>query len=266
MTDHKKSETFDSAVDLFGILSNQKRRQILRICSEQTPSPEQLSKVLKIGIMATKKHLSILQRSELVERKDSTVRTTQFGYGFLQNMSSFEFLNKHKNFFSEHRFGDITPRMLKRVGDLKNCDFYYGFHIVLPRWSRIAVQAKKYLNLVFLHPPIVIADSIKPRVDSGLKVRLLIGKNSNITECNEFVKNLDLHKPINHSNFEKRRCRQVQVNLIMSEKEACVIFPNNNGITDMHGNFISKDPDFVGWCHDFFESKWKDGEPVSRLR
>jgi hypothetical protein len=52
----------------------------------------------------------------------------------------------------------------------------------------------------------------------------------------------------------------------MSEREACVIFPDSNWVTDMHGNFISRDPDFVSWCHDFFEQKWIDGEPISRLK
>lgn len=260
-------DTLGPTVDLFGVLSNSKRRQMLRICSEQNLTPEQIAKTLNHGVMATKKHLSILQKSGLVEKNtDAEFAITQIGYGYIQNMNSFEFLNKYKDFFLEHRFGDLTSDLLMRIGDLRNCEFYYGFHIVLPRWSKIAARAKKYLNLVFLHPPIVIADSIKPRVDTNLKIRLLIGKNSDITECNEFVKNLELNKPTIRSNFEKRRCKQVQVNLIMSEKEACIIFPNNNGITDMHGNFISKDPDFVSWCHDFFECKWRDGEPISRLR
>lgn len=260
-------DMLDSVVDIFGILENPDRRQMLRICSKQALTLEQISKIINHNTMATKKHLRILEKSKLVEKNTGAeFSITPIGDGCLQNMDSFEFLNKHKDFFLEHRFGDLNPNLLKRIGDLNNCKFYYGFHLVLPRWTHIVKQARKYLNLVFLHPPIVIADSIKPKVGTDLKIRLLIGKNSQITQCNEFVDRLMLNKPVHFSNFEKRRCGQVQMNLVMSEKEACVIFPNNNGITDMHGNFISKDPNLVNWCRDFFDYKWVDGEPISMLR
>ena len=261
-----KEDDLENIVELFGILANQKRRQMLQTCSDRGQSLAHLSRSLGMGILATKKHLSMLQKSELVEKKNGTFSTTQVGHGLIQKINSFEFLGRHKDFFSVHRFGDVSPSLIRRIGDLKECEFYYGFHLALPRWSKIARQARKYLDLIFLHPPIIIADSIKPHVDAGMKIRLLIGKNSRITECNEFVSTLDLHKPKIRQNFEKRRCGQVQVNLIMSEKEACLIFPNNEGITDMHGNFVSRNPDFVAWCHDFFEQKWSEGEAISRLR
>lgn len=260
-------DSLESAIEFFKVLENQKRKKILESCLEGNLLPEQISKILNNSVMATKKHLHILQESGLVEKtENSGFTTTQLGYGCIQNMDSFEFLNRHKNYFVDHTFGDIPSELLRMIGNLKNCEFHYGFYLMLPRWSEIITQAKEYLNLVFFNPPIIIADSIKPRVDSGLKVRLLVGKNSNITECNEFVKNLELCNPHPDSNVEKRRCGEVQVSLIMSESEACVIFPNNNGITDMHGNFISRDPDFVSWCHDFFEYKWDDGKIISKLR
>lgn len=191
---------------------------------------------------------------------------TPLGLACLQCVDSFEFLNQHRQFFTEHSFGDITPDLLKRIGDLKNSDFFYGIHLVFPKWSKIVSEAKEFLNLIFLHPPIVIADTIKPRVNGDLQIRLLIGQNSTITECNEFVDKLNLRKPEFQHNFGKRIAESVQVNLVMSEREACVIFPNNNGVTDMHGNFISTNPDFVKWCQEFFEYKWKDGMPISRLK
>lgn len=255
-----------SAADFLNILSNPKRRKILRTCADGRCTTEQISEILNQNQMAAKKHLHQLQASEMILNDNGKFALTPLGFGCLQCMNSFEFLNENSQFFAEHSFGDITSRFLKRIGDLRNSNFFYGIHLVLPKWSKIASEAKEFLNLIFLNPPIVIAGPIKPRINDGLKINLLIGQNSTITDCNEFVNKLDLSKPTFQHNFEKRIIESVQVNMVMSEKEACVIFPDNNGVTDMHGNFISTDPDFIKWCREFFEYKWKDAMSISRLK
>jgi len=255
-----------SLVNFFETLSSTSRRKIIQRCSEQNLTDEQISKLINNNLSSTRKDIASLQKLNLIEKNDKgEFLTTPVGDCCTQSINSFEFLNKHRNFFSEHSFGDLTPKLLKKIGNLKNCEFYYGFHLILPKWSKIITDAKENLNFIFLNPPIVIADFIKTK-DASMKIRLMIGKNSVIRECNEFVTKLELHKPAPYSYFEKRRCEQVQTNIIMSEKEACVIFPYSDGTTDMHGNFISKDPDFVSWCHDFFEYKWSDSEAIARIR
>lgn len=253
--------------DLLAVLSNPKRRQTLKTLSHKAVLTDQETSVTAQDSSEVKRHLRILEKSGLIEEDaDGGFSITHLGYACLQSMGPFEFLGKHRRFFGEHTLGDVECDLLARIGDLENSEFFYGIHIVFPKWSKIVCEAEQFLNLIFLHPPILIADAIKPALEGGLHTRLLIGRNSVITDCNEFVDRLSLQRPTHRENFEKRMAELVQVNLVMSEKEACVIFPNNDGITDMHGNFISGDPDFVRWCDDFFRQKWSNAEPLARIR
>jgi predicted transcriptional regulator len=262
----KETTDTKSMEDLFKILSNPKRRKILKACSSERHSAVQISKLLHEGYQSTRKHLAELQHYCMIQSDNGVFATTPLGLACLQCANSLEFLEKHGQFFTEHSFGDTNSHLLKRIGDLNNCNLIYGIHLVLSKWSKIITEAQEFVNLIFLQPPILVADSLKPKINQDIKIRLLIGKNSNITECNEFVDKLGLRKPTNLENFEKKIADTVQINLIMSEKEACVIFPGNDGVTDMHGNFFGNDDSFLKWCSDFFQYKWKNARSFARIR
>lgn len=191
---------------------------------------------------------------------------TPIGSAVIECIKSIEFIEQNKNFFEEHGFGYIPKNLLKNIGCMSNSRFYYGIHLVFPKWSKIVVESNEFVKCIFSQPPILLADTIGPKVQSGLNIQILFDKKSKIPECNEFVNKMGLRGLKNYKNFEKKTAEHAQVNLIMSEKEACIIFPNESKTADLHGNFISNDSDFVAWCKEFFEYKWSDSEVIARLR
>jgi predicted transcriptional regulator len=48
----------------------------------------------------------------------------------------------------------------------------------------------------------------------------------------------------------------VQVAVILNEKQAAVLFPNQKGETDMNMMFVSSDSVFHEWCLDYFRYRW----------
>ena len=55
----------------------------------------------------------------------------------------------------------------------------------------------------------------------------------------------------------KRKMRQnVQTVLVLNEHEACVMFPNKDGESDLSEMFYSNDPMFHEWCLDYFRYSW----------
>ena len=248
---------------IFTCLSNSKRRQIIFAINDT--SNEIFTYPLQNNLII--KELKNMEDLGLVKQEQIGIyRLTTVGGAVAECSKGFEFLEKNKDFFADHGFGDVPKSLLKNIGRLANSQFFYGLHLVFPKWSKIVSESQEFVNCIFSQPPILIADYIGPKIQSGLKIRVLFDKSSKIPDCNEFVKKLGLREHKTNENFNKRIAENAKINLIMSEKEACVIFPDNNGVVDPHGNFISSDPDFVSWCRDFFEYKWNDSEPIARLR
>jgi len=48
----------------------------------------------------------------------------------------------------------------------------------------------------------------------------------------------------------------VQTVVVLNEKEACVLFPNTEGESDLSEMFYSSDPMFHEWCVDYFRYCW----------
>ena len=254
--------------ELFSVISHTKRRHILELCDKNPNSINNISKKLDGSTQNILKHIKKNQKFNLLEfnEKKQTYQTTKIGNIVVSQIKTVEFIEKNKNYFLDHDIGDVPDELLNKFENLYNSDFFSGVHMMFSYWSKIAHDAEKYFFCIFSTPPVLIADTLVKKISEGLRLQVLFGKNSVITQCNEFVDRLALRKRVGFSNIEKRITESVKVNLIMSEKEACLMFPERDGNTDIHGNFISKDPKFLNWCHEFFEHKWKSGETISRLK
>lgn len=55
---------------------------------------------------------------------------------------------------------------------------------------------------------------------------------------------------------ERKMAKSVQTVLVLSEKEACVLFPDKDGESDLREMFYSDDPMFHEWCLDYFRYRW----------
>ncbi len=57
----------------------------------------------------------------------------------------------------------------------------------------------------------------------------------------------------------------IEIFLYVSEKEAVIVFPLNDGSFDYTG-FYSKEPSMRRFCRDLFDSYWDKGVPLTRER
>lgn len=257
------TDRLNNLAKILTCLSNSKRRKI--IFATNDTSNEIFADPLQSNLII--KELKNMEELGLVKQEQIGIyRLTTIGSAVSECSKGFEFLEKNKDFFVDHGFGDVPKSLLKNIGRLTNSQFFYGVHLALSKWSKIVSESQEFVNCIFSQPPIVVADYLGPKIKSGLKIQVLFDKSSKIPDCNEFVKKMGLREHKTNENFNKRITESAKINLIMSEKEACVIFPDDKGIVDLHGNFISSDPDFVSWCREFFEYKWNDSEPIARLR
>ena len=119
---------------------------------------------------------------------------------------------------------------------------------------------------MFSEPPFLLADLFLEKLQSGVKIQIIFGKNSKISECNDLVDKLKLNKPHSNPLVDIRLCEKVITNIVVSEKGACLILGNKNNEADMLNAVVGKSKRFITWCNDYFSFKWNQGEPISRIR
>jgi predicted transcriptional regulator len=72
----------------------------------------------------------------------------------------------------------------------------------------------------------------------------------------ELLKKLGHSELLNKGSIERRMVDSVQVSVILNEKQAAILFPNQKGETDMNMIFYSSDHVFLEWCLDYFRYRW----------
>jgi len=257
----------DKESRLFFTLSNKTRIEILKVLSNNESSLSQISQKTNSSPQIIQRHVRLLNDNSLIDRNANGMYIiTDAGHNALIQSQSIEFLSKTRGYFADHTLGDAPIQFSHRIGSLANSEYVDGIAPCFTRWKKIIENADEFLYCIFTQPPILIAENILEKISKGVRFQIIFGKNSIIEECNEFAEKLYLKT--NHSpfEFEKRMVDEVAINMLVSEKDACLMFPYKNDTTDMHRIFVSSDREFCGWCLDFFDYKWKDGEPFSKLR
>ena len=70
------------------------------------------------------------------------------------------------------------------------------------------------------------------------------------------LKKLGFDNLIKEGLVERKMRKNVQTMIVLNEKEACVMFPTNNGESDLTEMFYSNDSMFHEWCIDYFRYCW----------
>lgn len=253
-------------LELFYVLSNKHRIHILKELSDQELSLNQIASSINSSNQVAQKHTKQLISSMLVEKTNGKFCITSFGQIIIPHMRTFEFLGKAGNFFAYHTLGDAGIQLSHKLGSLLECEFVDGIPACFSRWKQVVESSKRYLYCIFTYPPILVADRIIEKISDGISLKIIFGQNSHVYECNELVDKLQLTKNNCQIPFEKRMIKNSSINMILSDRSACLMFPDREGNTDMRRSFTSTDEEFCNWCLDFFNLKWAEGEPFSRLR
>lgn len=249
------------------IASSKIKRKILQNLATEPLQISELANKNNYSKSALQAHINKLENNGLIyKQKNGVFYNTDLAKIFLLQFSNFDFLKKNQKFFEDHDFGDIPSNLKKSLALLRTAELVRGLTPNFTRWRHLIDNAKKYVYCIFTQPPILIANPILEKISEGLEFRILLGQNSIINYNNEFVEKLELRKLQPYSTFEKRMAKTVFVNMLISEREVCLMFPFKDGETDIQNNFVSNEKDFHNWSLDFFNFKWESSEPFARLR
>ncbi|MDH3618989.1 MAG: hypothetical protein OEM89_09750 [Nitrosopumilus sp.] len=190
---------------------------------------------------------------------------SEYGKSVLIKTQSLDFITKHKKFFKEHTFGETPSFLINCIGMLSKGEFVDGAVANFERWKKMIENSKEFFYGIFTQTPHRTDVSIATKSETGLKIKLIFGKNGVRSDYFALAKKLNFEKQISQ-NVERRISDLTLVNLMITENQACVMFPDRKNQTDVGKTFLSSDLNFHQWCMEFFNYKWNESEPFSRFR
>lgn len=240
-------------------LASEQRLAIIFRLNEKSAKISQLAKDLGITMQEAHRNVNRLQDAGLIEKDPEGIFSlTTFGNTIIKQIPTFNYLSKHKEYFSEHILGELPIKFIMRLGALDRCEFVKGVVAILERWKDIYRQADQYIYEIVPQVPIDLIDPAVTRVkEKGVKYSYVLPKNVIVPKGRkDLLKKLGHNELLNKGAIERRMVESVQVAVILNEKQAAVLFPTQKGETDMNLIFVSSDSVFHEWCLDYFRYRW----------
>jgi predicted transcriptional regulator len=250
--------TFANTEKTFFELASEQRLAIIFRLNEKSAKISQLAKDLDITMQEAHRNVSRLQEAGLIEKDpEGLFSLTTFGNTITKQIPTFNYLSKHKEYFSEHILGELPIKFIMRLGALDKCEFVKGVVAILERWKDIYREAEEYFYEIVPQVPIDLIEPAVSRVKQGVKYSYVLPKDVIIPKGRkDLLKKLGHNELLNKGAIERRMVESVKVAVILNEKQAAVLFPTQKGETDMNMIFYSIDRVFHEWCLDYFRYRW----------
>jgi predicted transcriptional regulator len=235
---------------LFFELASDSRLSILCEINRQKGKMREIARKLDLSTTDTFRQLQRLNDALLVQKQnDGSYGITQYGIFVLRFSAILKFLFKNRKFFSSHDFTRLPSQFLDRIGELSKAEVSSDTMASINVVQRIIREADEYVWTGAVEQPLSIRHILVESIPRGVKYKFLFPKRY-ITAALTF--------PGMERAVEWRAIEDIQVNVVISEKEAGISFYLPNGKTDYAG-FFGKDPAFMNWVKDVFQYYWAKG-------
>jgi predicted transcriptional regulator len=249
---------FSNTEKTFFELASEQRLAIIFRLNSKKAKISQLAKDLDITMQEAHRNVNRLQQAGLIEKDpDGIFSLTTFGNTIIKQIPTFNYLSKHKEYFSEHILGELPIKFIMRLGALDKCEFVKGVVAILERWKDIYREADEYIYEMVPQVPIDLIEPAFNKVKQGVEYSYVLPRNVIVPKGRkDLLKKLGHNELLNKGAIERRMVDSVQVAVILNEKHAAVLFPTQKGETDMNMIFYSSDKVFHEWCIDYFRYRW----------
>jgi predicted transcriptional regulator len=252
-------DEFVDAEEIFFELASQQRLSIIFSLYEKKAKLSELSKDLEITMQEVHRNVNRLQDAGLIEKDSEGIFSlTTFGDTIIKQIPSFDFLSRHKEYFSEHTLGELPMKFVQRVGALNDCELVRGIVAILEFWKQIYRESENYIFEIIPQVPLDLIEPILFNVrERGIRLSYIFPRDVIIPKGRtELLRRLRFDELYSTGRIGRRMVDKVQVAVVINEKKASVLFPTQKGETDMNLMFYSEDQLFHDWCLDYFWFRW----------
>jgi len=254
------------AADLWQLASEQRLKIMLKLL-EKNSNVTTTAKDLDSTVAELYRNFEKLMKSDLIY-KDSkgSYNLTTYGRAVCDCIPSFAFLSRNKKYFNSHGFGDLPKKFIQSIGLLESGEYQKGYVKVMQHWKEIVENANEYIYDILHEEPLELVKPIVGKAKNGVMINSIFTSTTVIPPGRkELVNKTEIRKLIADGMIQ-RKMNDVKVAVILNEKEACIIFPKDDGETDMSSMFYGTDPEFHQWCLDYFKDCWNSSQPFQESK
>ena len=251
---------YEKTADDFLELASQQRLGILLRLLDKKSKVSVIAKELDATVPEVFRNFERLVKANLIVKDaDGDYSITTYGKIICGQIPSLIFLSQNKMYFKNHDFGDLPQKFLQRIGALSDGQHIKGFVKVLEKWKDIYKNSDEYIYNILFEVPYDsdLLETLVKKVNKGIKVNSIFSESAIIPkDRKQILEKLGFKKLIDQGLIERKMRGNVQVVVVLNEKEACVMFPKIGGEVDVSEMFYSDDSVFHEWCLDYFKYCW----------
>lgn len=251
---------YEKTADDFLEVASQQRLGILLRLLDKKSKVSVIAKDLDATVPEVYRNFERLVKANLIVKDaDGDYSITTYGKIICGQIPSLTFLSQNKTYFRNHDFGDLPQKFLQRIGALVNGKHIKGFVKILEQWKNIYKNSDEYIYNILFEVPYEsdLLETIVKKVNKGVKVNSIFSESAIIPkDRKQTLEKLGFKKLIEEGLVERKMRENVQVIVVLNEKEACVMFPKVEGEVDVSEMFYSTDVFFHEWCLDYFKYCW----------
>ncbi|MGI0065996.1 MAG: helix-turn-helix transcriptional regulator [Nitrosotalea sp.] len=266
------AEDYNKIAGDFLEISSEQRLAILNKLYRSNSKISIIAKELNATVPEIFRNFERLLKADLITKdSDGSYKISPYGKILCLQIPTLRFLSDNSKYLRDHDFGNMPERFLHRIGSLEKSQHVKGFVKVLEVWQEIYENANEYICNVLLEVPYTseMMEVLAKKINNGIKLQSILSQDSIISkDRKQIFSKLGFKKMIDDGKIERKMTKVVNVVIVLNEKEACVMFPTNDGEVDMSHAFFGRDDDFHDWALDYFEYCWKKAGPFveSRLK
>jgi len=239
-------------------LSNEDRLNILLELKEAPMKLSHISKKLDFTVQETSRNLSRLSQACLIAKEvDGFFHLTPYGEQALKLLPGFEFLSKHREYFTTHTLSTLPLECAIGIADLLECTFTNDVMVTFHNVENMIREAEEFVWILSDQILVSTLPYLVEALKRGVEFRLILPEDvSPSKSLRERVDNPIFEYAARTKKLESRFLEKVDVFICMSEKEvAALSFPNLDGRLDYLG-FRATDERAHKWSKNLISYYW----------
>jgi predicted transcriptional regulator len=231
-------------------LSHPIRYDIMRLLSENPLRLTKIGEQVDANNPEVSRHLDRLKNAELVAKNpDGSYAATPFGRLIFAMLPGLSFIADHSGYFLDHDLSKLPVEFLARLGELTDCSYGEGTITNMGISNQIVMEAGDYVHFVTREVP-RDTSNYHALGNKGIEIRLIREDDGCIgCERDDCAACYD----------RQRLVPELPAIMVLTERQAGLMFPNLKGQFDFAAGFSSSDPAFLRWCGDLFDHLWDTG-------
>ena len=260
-----RKSSFTNTEQTFIELASSQRLSILHKLSVQNNKISNLAKDLNVTIQEVHRNINRLVDAGLVHKgAEGIFSLTTFGRTIIKQITTFHFLSRNQDYFSDHTLGDISIKFIQRIGALNNSDYTSGVVAVIELWKQLYNESNEYIYGLLPQIPFELMETAVSKVkERGIKFKYILPQKAIVPKKRtNLLKSSGFYELLKIGLVERKMIDKIQVAVVLNEKQATVMFKNSKGQIDMNSIFFSRDISidnglFHEWCLDYFRDCWQ---------